>query len=80
VRAYHVAARTGPVFAVAEQGNRSRWRVLRTGEFTSQGARDTLGSVLRREAAQLEAGASREAESRPAALPAVCWTGNVTTS
>ena len=66
VRAYPVVVRTGPVFAVVEQGSRGRWRVLRTGEFTPQGARDTLGSLLRWEAAQ--PGTGREAESGRAAL------------
>jgi hypothetical protein len=66
-RAYPVV-RTGPVLAVAEQGSQGRWRVLRTGEFTSQGARDTPGSPLRREAAQPGTDVGREAERGRVAL------------
>jgi hypothetical protein len=42
--------------------------VLRTGEFTPQGARDTLGLLLRRESARPGTGAGRGADSGRAAL------------
>jgi hypothetical protein len=54
--AYPAAVPTGPVFAVVEQVQ-AGWQVLRTGEYTPQAGRDTMGAVLRQDAARLDEGA-----------------------
>ncbi|HEY5987873.1 MAG TPA: DUF5954 family protein, partial [Streptosporangiaceae bacterium] len=66
-RAYPRTVILGPVFAVAEQAG-DRWRVLRTGDFTPQGARDVLGALLRAEAAQLDGSAGEDATGERAQL------------
>jgi hypothetical protein len=53
--AYPAAIPTGPVFAVVEQVP-AGWQVLRTGEYTPQAGRDTLGALLRQDAARLAKG------------------------
>jgi hypothetical protein len=50
--AYPAAVPTGPVFAVVEEVP-AGWQVLRTGEYTPQAGRDTLGALLRQDAARL---------------------------
>ncbi len=59
-RAYPRTVILGPVFAVVEQAG-NQWRVLRTGDFTPQGARDVLGSLLRGEAARVGQSVGKEA-------------------
>jgi Family of unknown function (DUF5954) len=66
-RAYPRTVILGPVYAVVEQAG-DQWRMLCTGEFTPQGARDVLGSLLRAEAAQVGAIAGTEAIIKRAQL------------
>jgi hypothetical protein len=64
-RAYPRTVILGPVFAVVEQAG-DHWRVLRTGDFTPQGARDVLGALLRAEAARLDESAGKDSNSKRA--------------
>lgn len=65
--AYPAAVPTGPVFAVVEQVE-AVWQVLRTGEYTPQAGRDTLGALLRQDAARLAQDESAETGPQRAEL------------
>jgi Family of unknown function (DUF5954) len=65
--AYPVAVPTGPVFAVVERVP-AGWQVLRTGEYTPQAGRDTLGALLRQDAARLGHGPAGETSPQRAEL------------